>query len=245
MRILIVDNSLDPAIYRPLNHWWPYLDGTVDVYRPPAGHFPPIPLAYTHVIITGSEASITQDDDWIVDECELVQILAKGKIPVLASCFGHQMVVRALSGKKFVHKTPTPEFGWVRVELDEFDGKDDPVFGALPEEFHVYSSHFDEVEPLPEGWDVLGKSARCENAMIKWRDSPIWGIQHHPEIGFDDGERLIAAMMERKPDQRELVMAGFEAQKRDDRVTGILVRAFLDYLPEEQEAAEGDAAPGE
>lgn len=235
MRILIVDNSLDPTIYRPLHHWRPYLEGTVDVYRAPAGHFPPIPLAYTHVILTGSEASITQDDDWIVDECELVRILAGGKIPVLASCFGHQMVVRALSGKKFVHRTPTPEFGWVRVELDEDTAPDDPVLGRLPEEFHSYSSHFDEVEPLPDGWEVLGKSDRCENALIKWCEGPIWGIQHHPEIGFDDGERLLQALLERRPEQKEQIMAGFEAQKQDDRVTGILVRAFLDYPPEEED----------
>jgi len=232
-RILIIDNSIDQTVYRPLQHWRPYLDGPVDVYRPPESQLPPIPLAYSHVLITGSEASITQDDDWIVEECEMIRKMAEGGVPILGSCFGHQLVVRALGGKEYVHPTPTPEFGWVGVTLGEDGCEDDPVFGGLPSRFHVFSSHLDEVEPLPDDWEVLGMSERCENALVRWRKGPIWGIQHHPEIGFDDGERLFQALLDRRPEQREQLLEGFQAAKRDDRITGTLVRAFLDLSAEE------------
>ena len=155
-RLLIVDLSVNPAIYRPVDHWRRHVEALgvpVDVCRPPDGDVPADLALYSHAILTGSEASILADTEWIVRACELTRALDARKVRLLGSCFGHQMLARALSGLAFVRRTPTPEFGWVEVRKTG-SGARDPLTAALPDRCHVYTSHFDEVWPLPPGWRV-------------------------------------------------------------------------------------------
>ena len=226
-RLLVIDNSMDQTIYSPVDHWRVHARCKVDVVRPPAGGFPGELARWSHVIITGSEASILEDYDWILEECRLVERLAERAVPVLASCFGHQLVVRALSGKPHVRRCPAPEFGWVEVCGAGPARRTDPIVGSLPEPFFVFSSHFDEVYPLPEDWERLCKSRLCNNAVVRWRKGPVWGIQHHPEIGIEQGADLMDALLEKMPDRKSLVLAGFEAARRDSLVTGAIVANFL------------------
>lgn len=227
-RLLIIDNSIDQTIYSPVEHWRRHADCPVDAVRPPAGESSQQLNRFSHVIITGSEASILEDYDWIVEECRLVRRLADLKMPVLASCFGHQLVVRAISGKQHVGRCPSPEFGWVEVSSPGPGRSSDPLVGSLPEPFYVFSSHFDEVQPLPDDWERLGASRLCENAIVRWQKGPIWGIQHHPEIGIEQGAALMKALLERMPERKEQVMAGFEPQRRDSLVTRDIVTGFLE-----------------
>jgi putative transcriptional regulator len=53
---------------------------------------------YSHAILTGSEASILADTEWIVRTCDLTRALDARGVKLLGSCFGHQMLGRALSG---------------------------------------------------------------------------------------------------------------------------------------------------
>jgi GMP synthase-like glutamine amidotransferase len=226
-RLLIIDNSLDTNIYSPVGHWTRHVDCDFDAVMPPMGEFPHRLDKYSHVIVTGSEASIMDDDDWILAECELLNEMAALEMPVLGSCFGHQMVVRALSGKEFVHPAETPEFGWVDVFLTLPDGQRDAVFGELPSLFSVFASHFDEVLPLPPDWTRLAWSEDCPNAAVKWNEGPIWGLQHHPEINYEDAQRLLKALPSLRPDKKEVVRRHLKPSKRDSEVTAALVQAFL------------------
>jgi GMP synthase-like glutamine amidotransferase len=226
-RLLIVDAGLDPTIYRPVPHWSRHADCPFDSVRPPDGIWPEDLSRYSHVILTGSEASICADDPWILQECELVRNLSARGIPILASCFAHQLVVRALSGRRFVRRSPTPEFGWIGLRSLASPRAATILDGRLPTPCHVYSSHFDEVFPLPEEWELLGTSDLCANAFIRWKKGPIWGVQHHPEIGFEEGDVLFNAMLDRRPEQRAVIMAGYTAEKRDSLITGELVRTLL------------------
>jgi len=226
-RVLIIDNSLDPSVYRPVTHWVRHFDSEFEAVAPPAGVFPADLEEFSHVIITGSEASVLDDDPWIVHECELIVALSKMQIPILASCFAHQLVVRALSGKKFVRRAPRPEFGWLEVLQESSASDEDPLFKALPQSFHLFSSHFDEVHPLSKAWQRLAFSMDCANAAIKWRKGPVWGIQHHPEINFEDADTLLRMIPEIVPERARQFQRGLRRQKRDSEVTGDLVKAFL------------------
>ncbi len=227
-RLLIIDNSIDQTIYNPVEHWRQHADCPVDAVRPPVGEFPEQLDRWSHVIITGSEASILEDYDWIIEECRIVRQLADRQLPVLASCFGHQLVVRAISGKPNVGRCPAPEFGWVEVSGCGPHRSSDPIIGGLPEPFYVFSAHFDEVQPLPEDWERLGASRMCENAVVRWQEGPIWGVQHHPEIGIEQGAALMKTLLEKMPDRKEQVMAGFAPLRRDSLVTGTMVRCLLE-----------------
>ena len=228
-RVLILDGSIDSKIYRPVEHWGRHLDCAFETRRLPAGD--PFPTdteldRFTHAIVTGSEASCLNDDPWIQGLCDCVARLVEHRIPVLGSCFGHQIVVRAISGRQYLRRAPRPEFGWVEVALVG-EGPVDPLAGALPARFHCFSSHFDEVYILPPAWVRLGKTDMCENSIIACRQAPIWGIQQHPEIHFQEGDVLIDAMLQRLPDRKELILQNLVREKRDSQVAGDLVRAFL------------------
>jgi GMP synthase (glutamine-hydrolysing) len=225
-RILILDNSIDQSIYTPVLHWQRDTEEAVLAVRPPLGQFPEDLRSFSHVIVAGSEDSILEDYDWILRQCALVRELALARVPILASCFGHQLVVRALSGKAFVRRSLTPEFGWVEVEKT-VAGQSDPLLAEVPDPFYVYSSHFDEVFDLPGDWATLATSSRCAHAVIRHAKLPIWGFQHHPEINPLEGQLLANAIWDRLPDRQQVIAAGRCPEVRDSRITRTLLRSFL------------------
>lgn len=225
--VLFIDNSLNTNIYSPVGHWSRHVDCDFDTVMPPMGEFPHRFDKYSHVIITGSEASIMTDEEWISAECELVREMAGAQVPILASCFGLQLVVKALSGKEYVQPATTPEFGWIPTVLSAPDGRRDQVFGALPASFFCFTSHFDEVSPLPDDWTRLAWSEDCANAVLKWNEGPVWGIQAHPEINFEDGDKLLKALPRLRPDKADLMQRFLHPAHKDSTVTNSLVESFL------------------
>ena len=228
-RLLIVDLSVNPAVYRPVDHWRPHVEALgapVDVCRPPDGDVPTDLAPYSHAILTGSEATILADTEWIVRACELTRALDARGVKLLGSCFGHQMLARALSGREFVRRTPTPEFGWVEVHKTG-SGTRDPLTDALPDRCHVYTSHFDEVWPLSPGWERVAKTADCACAVVRRASGGAWGIQPHPEISVDEGLALQASYLDTMPERRKVLEAGWHADLRDDRIAAALVKGFL------------------
>jgi GMP synthase-like glutamine amidotransferase len=148
-------------------------------------------------------------------------------VKLLGSCFGHQMLARALSGPAFVRRTPTPEFGWIEVRTIG-GGAGDPLTGALPDRCHVYASHFDEVWPLPPEWEIVAETADCPCAVVRRASGGAWGIQPHPEIGIGEGLALQASYLETMPERRGVLEAAWHADPRDDGITPALVKGFLD-----------------
>ncbi len=226
VRVLILDAAIHRNIYQPVRHWARHIDGAVEAFRVSEGEFPSSLGGFTHAILTGSEASINQDHPWILGECDVVRQLAERRIPILGSCFGHQLALRALAGKQHVRASATPEFGWLEVHSTP-EAATDPVFSVLPKPWLVFSSHFDEVHSLPPDWQVLASSAECRCAAVRWTRGPVWGIQHHPEIDIEDGEVLLAALQEMMLDKADLVRSKLQSEHRDSGVTSLLVRAFL------------------
>ncbi len=224
--VLIIDNSVDHQVYRPVEHWTRHLQVPWSTVRPLIGDWKSPLWEATHVIITGSEASICGNEPWIEQACERVRILAQRNVPILASCFGHQMVARALFGRQQVRPTPTPEFGWIDLKLSP-QARTDSVFGGFEPELSLYSAHFDEVHPLPEGWIRLASSTKCENAVVRVPNRPVWGIQHHPEIGVKEGQRLLDDFLVRYPAKAQLIQDNLQSASRDSQITGQLVSRFL------------------
>jgi GMP synthase-like glutamine amidotransferase len=229
-RLLIVDLSVNPAIYRPVEHWRPHVEAcgvAFDVCRPPANQWPRAGLdGYSHALLTGSEASINQDTAWILGTCKLTRALAERGVALLGSCFGHQLLARALSGKAFVRRSPTPEFGWVEV-VKAAALEPDPLAEALPERSWMYCAHFDEACDLTDDWVTLATSAHCAHAVMRWAKGRAWGLQPHPEIGVDEGKALYAALLSTMPDRKEVLTAAFHPEPRDSLLTGAIVKAFL------------------
>ncbi len=109
IRLAIIDNAMDHSVYTPVEHWRKHLPMEGETFRAPAGEFPDLQDGYTHLILTGSEASIVEREAWVNIEVDLVQRAASGGLAVLGSCWGHQLLALALSGPENVRRCSEPE----------------------------------------------------------------------------------------------------------------------------------------
>ncbi|MHC5035874.1 MAG: type 1 glutamine amidotransferase [Planctomycetota bacterium] len=219
--LLILDNAVYPKVYKPFLHWKRFIPAEVTVTRvtkeeplPPLGGF-------SHVLITGSEGSILDPTPWVDDQLILVRDAAEKGLPLLGSCHGHQMVAVAFGGKEAVRRSPTPEFGWVEIDMVE----EDPIFSGAVTPPWTFCSHFDEVSVLPERCTLLARSARCAVQVFRVEGAPVYGIQAHPEILPKEGEDLLADFTPLFPAIREHPVL---RPVRETGLAEVLMKNFLD-----------------
>ena len=223
-RILILDGSIDRSVYRPVEQWARHLDGVAfDAVHLPSNE-PVPPLAqYTHVLLTGSEASFSRPKAWFDVEADTVRDAVGRGLAVFGSCFGHQMLVWALSGPEYVRRAPQPELGWVAVRIV----RSDPLLADVPNPWHTFASHLDEAITPPEPWRILAANDACDVQAIRYDDRPVWGIQPHPETPPDQARLLMESAIDKYPDYVEQIRRALESPVRDDRVTPQLIDVFL------------------
>ncbi|MBI5502902.1 MAG: gamma-glutamyl-gamma-aminobutyrate hydrolase family protein [Deltaproteobacteria bacterium] len=224
-RVLILDGAVYRDIYRPADHWRALLgDVPADSVHLPSGEPVPDLRRYTHLVVSGSEASIVRPEPWYHVEADVVRRAANAGLRILGSCFGHQMLARALSGERHVAQAPTPEVGWIALEVLQ----PDPLFADVPPRHSVFASHFDEVRDPPAPWRVLARSADCAVHAMRHGDDPIWGLQAHPEITPSDARILIEGFLLHEPQLAPLMRPALSAEPRDDGTAMPIVRSFLD-----------------
>jgi GMP synthase (glutamine-hydrolysing) len=185
----LLAQSFDSAISRPLGR----AGKKADFLRvPTTGEIPGL-SKYTHFIISGSEASVIDDNPWEGLLKEIVDNIIDMKKPLLAICYGHQFLARALLGKKSVRRTGTPEFGWVDITLTEntlFNGITTSVFMV---------SHYDEVFQLTDDFKIIAFSPRCAVHAFQYKDLPVWGLQFHPEYNEEEADEIFGLIKKRDP----------------------------------------------
>jgi len=177
--LLIVDNAVHRFLFKPSWHWRAHLQGVAArvINLPSGASIGPLDEV-SHILLTGSEASILSAKGWFDREANLIRDAVQRGIPILGSCFGHQMLVYALSGEEYLQPSAPPEVGWAQVEMTESD----VLFDGLPNPWSTFVYHFDEVIDPPSPWRKLGKTCHCDTHVLRYGDRPVWGIQPHPEI---------------------------------------------------------------
>jgi len=164
-RILILGNSIDQSISRPVEEWARYLDKVpFDAVQLPSNEPAPSLDRYTHVLLTGSDASFRQLQPWFDVEADVVRYAADRGLVVLGCGFGHQMLVWALSGPEYVRRARIPELGWVAIDI----AKTDPLLANLPNPWHTYTAHVDEVVAPPDPWRILASTAACAVQVMRY-----------------------------------------------------------------------------
>ncbi len=224
-RVLILDNALHRRIFRPPRHWRVFLEEVpVDVVNVPSGQPIPDLRGYSHLILTGSETSITRPKAWFGAEVKAILGARDLGIPMLGSCFGHQMLVYALSGPQYLRTSPTPEIGWTVLEQIT----PDPLFAETPTPWYVFSFHFDEVFEPPPPWRVLARSALCPVHVLRYGGEPIWGIQAHPEISPRKAKLFLRLFLLVRRHAKKRILAVWSRSPDDDRAISSIVSKFLD-----------------
>ncbi len=202
-QILFLDNSIKNDLYKPLTYWEPVLLLDFDSYRASAGELPHDLDDYSHIFISGSTASVLDNADWIEAEQELIRTAVdQGKV-VVGSCFGHQIIARALFGDGAVRKRRALDVGWPEIEILA----DDALLGEAGSKIYGYVFHYDEVCKIDENEaTVIARSEACEILAFKLKDRPVWGIQPHFEMGIVDGLKFLELVKgEGVPDRPSLL----------------------------------------
>ena len=222
--LLILDGSIRRAVYRPTIQWSRSIfDAKVESVHLPSGGDVPALDGFSHLLLTGSEASILEPKEWFEKEADAVREAVRLGMPILGSCFGHQMLVYALSGADYVARSEPPEVGWIAVE-QMFE---DPLFQGIPNPWHAFAFHLDEVIDPPDPWRVLARSPQCGVQGVRYGAAPIWGIQAHPEITVREAKKYLRLVKRFLGTVPESVAEAMNQPPRDDEITETLIRNFL------------------
>ncbi len=145
-------------------------------YRADKGELPDNNIV-SGLMLCGSDFYLREirKEEWVVRELDL---LSSTDRPVLAICFGHQLVAEAFGGLTVKGEGYREAVGPTEVELLE----DHPLFKDLPGNVLVFEWHEDEVMRVPAGFQVLAKSKQCPVEAMAHNNRPIWCVQFHPEV---------------------------------------------------------------
>jgi GMP synthase (glutamine-hydrolysing) len=125
------------------------------------------------VILSGGPSSVLEDD---APEFDVKWL--ESNLPVLAICYGLQLVVQLLGGK--LSQGTSREYGPANIKIFE----EDLIFKGIPIDtpLSVWMSHGDHVTKIPDGYRVLASSDGAPFAAIASNDNMITGLQFHPEV---------------------------------------------------------------
>jgi len=146
---------------------------------------------YDALLIGGAgEYSAMDDTSWMPFMLSLVQEAYNRKLPTFGSCWGHQIIARALGGE-VQHDPDKAELGCHHIELTEA-GRHDELLGTFPHSFMANMGHHDRVTRLPEGAIELADNRTQPNEAFRLKDRPMYGTQFHSELdAHRERERLI------------------------------------------------------
>src|SRR5713226_1454972 len=118
------------------------------------------------LIISGGPDSVYDPGSASIDPA----ILGDGSA-VLGICYGQQLMTHALGGH--VRKGDKGEYGLAVL------GSLQPhaLFAGLNGDLQVWMNHRDQVESVPQGFEVLASTATCAIAAMGHRERPLAAVQ--------------------------------------------------------------------
>jgi GMP synthase (glutamine-hydrolysing) len=196
LRILILKTGTTDAevvsLYGDYDRWFceVFSDQECTVIRPYLNEPLPDPTGFDGVVLTGSPLSVRDDAPWMKPLGRWSVAAADQGIPVLAVCFGHQLVGEALGG--LVEENPAGrEIGTVTVALTD-RGIDDPLFSGLPAYLTIQATHRDVLVRAPQLESVhrLAGNANTPWQAFAYGDC-LRAVQFHPELSAVALRRLL------------------------------------------------------
>ncbi|WP_124642586.1 MULTISPECIES: glutamine-hydrolyzing GMP synthase [Amniculibacterium] len=131
------------------------------------------------IILSGGPSSVNAEDAHLVEKALFDQ-----EIPVLGICYGMQLTTHLLGGT--VKKGEKGEYGKANLHID----KSSKLFNGVSTDSIVWMSHFDEVEQVPEGFEINAKTDVI--SAISNESKNIYCVQFHPEVSHsEEGAKML------------------------------------------------------
>lgn len=138
----------------------------------PYNKIPEISSSVIGVILSGSPFSVRDEKS---PQPDLGMI--KGKLPLLAVCYGAQLLANNFGGEVLPSKIR--EYG--RANLSFADNSDD-LFRDISNGSQVWMSHGDTIVSIPENFKINASTPEVKVAGFKIDREDTYGIQFHPEV---------------------------------------------------------------
>ena len=122
------------------------------------------------VVLSGGPTSVYDEG-----APQLPEGLLESGLPLLAICYGMQLVARAAGGK--VEPSAVREYG--KASLTHYQGE---LFAGVAGEFVAWMSHGDSVVAAPPGFRVSAATADTPVAAMEDPERRIYALQFHPEV---------------------------------------------------------------
>jgi GMP synthase-like glutamine amidotransferase len=205
-KILLIDNTFDPPHGSPEIRDYLELAARelgmeiqVTAARAPEGGIPVDLTGFDGAVLSGSKTRIDEEAPWIEKEQAAIRELYRRKVPTFAICYGEQLIAKTLGadeGKRDCTGVAAEmEHGWAEIEVLA----ESPIFSGLPRKFFSFQNHKDWVRTLPANFKLTATNKACAVQAYELTDAPIWGVQFHPERGFDEGNRVLDLRLKDNP----------------------------------------------
>ena len=133
------------------------------------------------IILSGGPDSVTNSYTPRVP-----QIVFELNIPILGICYGMQTLAEQLGGQ--VISSEQKEFGYSELTITA----DCILFSNLGKTLNVWMSHGDQVQDLPDNFELVAETATAPIAVMQHSIKPIYALQFHPEVTHtEDGKTVL------------------------------------------------------
>ncbi len=133
------------------------------------------------IILSGGPNSVTESYTPRIPQC----IFDLG-VPILGICYGMQTLAQQMGGH--VISADQKEFGHTELEVVS----DSILFSGLEKKVNVWMSHGDQVQDLPDDFNLLASTPTAPIAAMQHKTLSIYAIQFHPEVTHtDNGQKIL------------------------------------------------------
>ena len=134
------------------------------------------------VILSGGPLTITNKNAAKLDD-----FIVNLNIPILAICYGHQILAKKFGGKVKVSRVR--EFGHTLIKSKLKSSITKNFFKNKSNQ--VWMSHQDVVYKIPKGFKKIASSNNSKYAIISNEKKKYYGIQFHPEVSHTINGKIL------------------------------------------------------
>ena len=133
------------------------------------------------IVLSGGPDSVTNSYT-----PRIPQIVFDLEIPILGICYGMQTLAEQMGGQ--VISADHKEFGHSELQIT----KECILFDGLEKSLNVWMSHGDQVQDLPDDFELVASTATAPIAVMQHESKPIYALQFHPEVTHtEDGQNVL------------------------------------------------------